>query len=46
MTQKAVTVLALIVLVASVAHAGGDQNRHRHDGSKGKGGTHQERVNK
>lgn len=39
-------VMAVMLICSTVAFAGGDQNKHRHDGSKGKGSTNQERINK
>jgi hypothetical protein len=39
-------IMAVMLICSTVAFAGGDQNKHRHDGSKGKGQTNQERINK
>ena len=45
--KKIVTILASIcLLMSTLAFAGGDKNQNRHDGAKGKGSTHQKRVNK
>jgi hypothetical protein len=38
--------LALSIFSATGVLAGGDKNKHRHDGTKGKGAVHQIRVNK
>jgi hypothetical protein len=37
---------ALLIFGTTVSFAGGDKNKHRHDGSKGKGTVKQVRVNK
>ena len=39
-------IMAVMLICSTVAFAGGDKNQNRHDGSKGKGQTNQERVNK
>ena len=39
-------IVAVMLICSTVAFAGGDKNQNRHDGSKGKGQTNQERVNK
>ena len=39
-------IVAVMLICSTVAFAGGDQNQKRHDGSKGKGQTNQERINK
>lgn len=38
--------MAVMLICSTLAFAGGDKNQNRHDGSKGKGQTKQERVNK
>ena len=38
--------VALLLFCTTVSFAGGDKNKHRHDGSKGKGAIKQVRVNK
>jgi len=39
-------ITAVILICSTAAYAGGDKNQNRHDGSKGKGQTNQERINK
>ena len=39
-------VVAIFIFTSTLAFAGGDKNQCRHDGAKGKGSTHQKRVNK
>ena len=39
-------IVAVMLFCSTIAFAGGDQNKNRHDGSKGKGSTNQERINK
>ena len=39
-------IVAVMLICSTIAFAGGDKNQNRHDGSKGKGQTNQERVNK
>ena len=46
MKKLAGLIVAVALMGSTLAFAGGDQNQHRHDGSKGKGQTNQERVNK
>jgi hypothetical protein len=38
--------LALAIFSATSVLAGGDQNKNRHDGTKGKGAVKQIRINK
>lgn len=38
--------LAILFLVSTLALAGGDKNKNRHDGTKGKGSVVQVRTNK
>jgi len=39
-------ITAMFIFTSTLAFAGGDKNQYRHDGAKGKGPTHQKRVNK
>ena len=43
--KKTIAIIAsILIFSASLALAAGDKNQNRHDGSKGKGTTTQERV--
>ena len=45
--KKIILILAAVLLLSTtLAFAGGDKNRHQHDGEKGRGSVNQERVNK
>lgn len=46
MKKLLVCITAVMLMYSTVSFAGGDQNQNRHDGSKGKGQTNQERINK
>jgi len=39
-------ITAVLLMCSTLAFAGGDNNQHRYDGSKGKGQTKQVRINK
>jgi len=45
--KKIVGLITAVALICSpLAFAGGDKNKHRHDGDRGKGRPQQERINK
>ncbi len=46
MKKMAGLIAAVMLIYSTVAYAGGGKNQNRHDGSKGKGQTSQERINK
>jgi len=46
MKKIMVLLTAIFIFTSTFALAGGDQDKNRHDGIKGKGSTHQKRVNK
>jgi hypothetical protein len=39
-------ITAGVLVCSTLAFAGGDKNKNRHDGDKGKGNPKQERINK